>query len=97
MKGQVKPELRKTRNRLLHHALEESAYSYRRQFVGQRLSVLWESVSEMGEWGWQMEGWAENYLRVSAFAPSPRWNELDCVQIQACEGSGIKGIITNTG
>ena len=94
MKGQVKPEIRKKRNRMLHEALEESANSYRHQFLGQTLSVLWESVSEMGDAGWQMEGWTGNYLRVNAFAPSPRWNEIDRVKIHQCDPSSIKGVIT---
>jgi threonylcarbamoyladenosine tRNA methylthiotransferase MtaB len=93
MKGQVRPETRKRRNHILQEALEESANTYRRQFVGQTLSVLWESVSEMGESGWQMEGLSENYLRVNAFAPSPRWNELDQVKIHSYDVNNIKGII----
>jgi len=97
MKGQVKPELRKMRNHILTDALAESAKSYREKFVGQTMSVLWESTSEMGEWGWQMEGLTENYLRVQAFAPSPRWNELDHVLLQECSGDKLKGVISNTG
>jgi threonylcarbamoyladenosine tRNA methylthiotransferase MtaB len=97
MKGQVKPELRKKRNHILHNALEESANSYRQKFIGQTLSVLWESTSEMGEWGWQMEGLSENYLRVNAFAPSPRWNEIDLVKLNEFNDSRILGIITNPG
>jgi threonylcarbamoyladenosine tRNA methylthiotransferase MtaB len=97
MKGQIKPERRKKRNHILHDALEESARSYRRKFVGQTMSVLWESVSEMGEWGWQMEGLTGNYLRVNAFAPSPRWNELDRVVLNEIDSDKIKGIIINKG
>jgi threonylcarbamoyladenosine tRNA methylthiotransferase MtaB len=97
MKGQVRPEIRKKRNHILHEALEESAKSYRQQFLGQTMSVLWEATSEMGQWGWQMEGLTENYLRVNVFAPSPRWNEIDRVKIEACYGSTIKGIIGNLG
>jgi threonylcarbamoyladenosine tRNA methylthiotransferase MtaB len=97
MKGQVKPDLRKKRNHILHAALEESAKDYRQRFLGQTLSVLWESTSEVGEWGWQMEGLTGNYLRVNAFAPSPRWNEIDQVQILELDGSNIKGIISNIG
>jgi len=93
MKGQVKPELRKKRNHVLHDVLEESSKSYREKFVGQSMSVLWESTSEMGERGWQMEGLTENYLRVSAFAPSPRWNELDVVQLNQTGENGLKGEI----
>jgi threonylcarbamoyladenosine tRNA methylthiotransferase MtaB len=97
MKGQVRPELRKKRNHILHDALEESAKSYRQKFVGQTLSVLWESTSEMGEWGWQMEGLTENYLRVNAFAPSPRWNEIDLVNLNEFDDSRILGVITTPG
>ena len=97
MKEQVKPKIRKTRNHILHDALVESAKAYREKFVGQMMSVLWESTSEMGEWGWQMEGLTENYLRVNAFAPSPRWNEIDQVRIMESDQKGIKGIINDTG
>ena len=97
MKGQVKPGLGKRRNHILHAALEESAKSYRQEFIGQTMSVLWESTSEMGEWGWQMEGLTENYLRVTAFASSPRWNEIDHVRINGYDGNRMKGVITNTG
>ena len=94
MKGQVRHEVRKQRNHILQDALEESAKAYRRRFVGQTMSVLWESTSEVGEWGWQMEGLTENYLRVSAFAPSPRWNEIDPVRIETSEGDRIHAVIT---
>jgi threonylcarbamoyladenosine tRNA methylthiotransferase MtaB len=97
MKGQVKPELRKTRNHILQEALAESARSYRERFVGRKMSVLWESTSEMGEWGWKMEGWTGNYLRVTAFAPSPRWNEVDRVSLEEVEDDRMKGVILNRG
>lgn len=97
MKSQIKPELRKKRNHILHDALEVSAESYRQMFVEQAVSVLWESVSEVGEWGWQMEGLTGNYLRVNAFAPSPRWNEIDQVVVNEFDGGRLKGVITNLG
>jgi threonylcarbamoyladenosine tRNA methylthiotransferase MtaB len=97
MKGQIKPELGKRRNHVLHDALEESAKSYRQKFVGQTMSVLWESTSEMGECGWQMEGLTGNYLRVTALAPSPRWNQIDDVKINEYDRNRMKGVISNTG
>jgi hypothetical protein len=57
------------------------------------MSVLWESTSKMGEWGWQMEGLTENYLRAQAFAPAPRWNELDDIVLVEITSSGVKGDI----
>ena len=97
MKGQVKPEVRKKRNHILQEAIEESAKSYREKFVGKKMSVLWESTSEMGEWGWKMEGLTGNYLRVNALAPSPRWNEIDRVLIDEVENDRMKGVILNRG
>jgi threonylcarbamoyladenosine tRNA methylthiotransferase MtaB len=97
MKGQVGHELRKKRNHILHEAFEESAKSYRRKFLGQTMSVLWESTSEMGEWGWQMEGLTGNYLRVNAVAASPRWNEVDYVKINEDGDTRMSGVIINTG
>ena len=97
MKGQVRPELRKKRNHILHSALDESAKSYRQKFIGQTMDVLWESTSEMGEWGWQMEGLTGNYLRVNAFAPSPRWNEIDLVQLNEFDDHRILGVIPHSG
>lgn len=93
MKGQVKPELRKKRNRILQESIEESARSYRERFIGQTMSVLWESTTEYGEYGWRMEGWSGNYLRVSAIAPSPRWNEVDEVELLEVDGEKVKGVI----
>lgn len=98
MKGQVRPELRKTRNHILRAALDESEKSYRERFVGQTLSVLWESTSEMGEWGWQMEGLTGNYLRVKAFTASPRWNEIDEVHLVADGDGALAGeVLTGPG
>jgi threonylcarbamoyladenosine tRNA methylthiotransferase MtaB len=93
MKGQVKPEVRKKRNHVLHDALEESANAYRRKFLGRKFSVLWESTSELGEWGWQMQGWTENYLRVNAAASSPRWNEVDEVVLKEVREDHLTGQI----
>jgi threonylcarbamoyladenosine tRNA methylthiotransferase MtaB len=93
MKGQVKPEVRKRRNRILQETIEESAKSYREKFIGQKMSVLWESTTEYGEYGWRMEGWTGNYLRVSATAPSPRWNEVDEVELLSLDGEKVSGVI----
>jgi threonylcarbamoyladenosine tRNA methylthiotransferase MtaB len=97
MKGQVKPQLRKKRNHILQDVIAESAKSYREKFVGRKMSALWESTSEMGEQGWLMEGFTDNYLRVNAFAPSPRWNEMNNVVLMEMDGDRMKGVITKTG
>jgi hypothetical protein len=57
------------------------------------MSVLWESTSEYGEGGWQMEGWTGNYLRVTALSSAPRWNELDQVQLLEVDRQSLQGEI----
>lgn len=93
MKGQVKPEVRKKRNHILQESIAESAKSYRQKFIGKKVSVLWESTTEYDEFGWKMEGWSENYLRVSAVASSPRWNEVDKVKLLEIDGEKMKAEI----
>jgi len=94
--AQVPMAVRKERSHRLHTSLEESARRYRRAFLGKRLPVLWESVSELGEYGWKMEGLTGNYLRVSAASLSPRWNEIDQVRLEEEVPGGLRGIILNS-
>jgi threonylcarbamoyladenosine tRNA methylthiotransferase MtaB len=91
MKGQIKPEVRRKRNHIMTDLVEDSAASYREKFIGRTMSVLWESVSAMGERGWQMEGFAENYLRAQAIAVSPRWNEVDRLTVTSIHGGVMFG------
>ena len=93
MDGQVRPEVRKERNHILHEVFEESAKIYRQKFAGRTLSVLWESTTQLDERGWQMEGLSGNYLRVSAPAPKPLWNEISLVELGE---DGTNGVIRNT-
>jgi threonylcarbamoyladenosine tRNA methylthiotransferase MtaB len=97
MKGQTRPEVRKKRNEILRGVFEDSMHAYQRKFLGRRVKVLWESASELDEWGWQMEGWTENYLRVRASAASPRWNELDEVELVELVGDTLRGVIRDSG
>lgn len=97
MKGQTSPKVGKKRNAILREAFDESAQNYRQKFIGRTMSVLWESVTELDEWGWQMEGWTENYLRVRAAASSPRWNELDEVELMGASGDLLLGVIRDSG
>jgi threonylcarbamoyladenosine tRNA methylthiotransferase MtaB len=96
MSGQIPMPVRKLRNRLLHDAMEESARQYREAFIDQTVEVLWESTTELDEFGWRMEGLTGNYLRVSASASAPRWNQLDSVRLLALRGTVFDGIIRNS-
>ena len=88
--GQTRHEVRKERNAILREVFEARAKDYRKRFIGQDVSVLWESVTELTDDGWQMEGLTGNYLRVKAVAPQPMWNEISTVKIQGLDANGVK-------
>ena len=96
MDGQVRPDLCKERNAVYRAVFNNSANAYRRKFIGQKTTVLWESMSQLDQNGWQMEGLSGNYLRVTAAAGSPRWNIMDEVKLISSEGDKLIGEITGS-
>ena len=93
MKNQVPHDIRKQRNHILRDVFSKTGDCYRRKFVGQTLKVLWESVTEVSDAGWRLEGWTGNYIRVSASAPEPRWNQINSVKLFELSGDGMVGEI----
>jgi threonylcarbamoyladenosine tRNA methylthiotransferase MtaB len=93
MKGQVRGEVVKSRSAALRTVLDESAKAYHRKFIGKEMPVLWEATSILTNEGWQLEGLTDNYLRVTAIAPEPRWNRLDTVHLTAEASGGLEGEI----
>ena len=80
MKGQVPVHVRKERNAVLRGVLKESAQRYQQQFLGQVVSVLWESAQEQ-DGGWLMTGLTGEYLRVEAVSPVKVWNVVQNVRL----------------
>ncbi len=93
MKGSVPHPLRKQRNALLRQTFAEMSAAYRQRFIGQTLPVLWEACSQVDETGWQMEGLTGNYIRVTARAPQPRWNQVDMALLLSLRGEGMQAEI----
>jgi threonylcarbamoyladenosine tRNA methylthiotransferase MtaB len=91
MRAQIPHEIRKQRNAVLRAMFTEAAWNYRRQFMGRKLPVLWESASRLSDRGWQLEGLTDNYIRVKAAAAEPRWNQMDSVQLIENETDGLLG------
>jgi len=86
---QIRHEVRKERNAILREVFEAGANSYRERFVGQKVSVLWESATEFNDGGWQMQGLTGNYLRVKAASKRPLWNEISTVRILRPDINGL--------
>jgi len=93
MHAQVRYEIRKERNTVLQAVFKETAWVYRQQFIGQKLSVLWEATDQLSDRGWRLEGLTDNYIRVTATAPEPRWNQLDSVELIENETNGLRGLV----
>jgi threonylcarbamoyladenosine tRNA methylthiotransferase MtaB len=93
MQGQVDHATVKTRCAILRVLLDESALEFHREFIGKTMPVLWEAASNLTDEGWQIEGLTGNYLRVTALAPEPRWNQIDSVFLTTASVEGLRGEI----
>jgi threonylcarbamoyladenosine tRNA methylthiotransferase MtaB len=93
MKNQVPSEIRRARNAALRNVFSITEREYQSQFIGKSLPVLWEAVTPNLDTNFGLEGLSDNYLRISAVAPEPRWNQMDDVQLTLMDASGIKGEI----
>ncbi len=94
IKSQVPHELRKVRNAALRAVFSKGQRAYQSRFIGKTLPVLWEAASELADSSCQLQGLTDNYIRVSAAAPTPRWNQLDAVKLISLGIAGMKGEIT---
>jgi threonylcarbamoyladenosine tRNA methylthiotransferase MtaB len=95
MKGQVGGETVKTRSADLRRVLAESAEAFQRKSIGKTMPVLWEALSTLTDEGWQIEGLTDNYLRVTAIAPEPRWNRMDAVELTGLCENRLTGKLIN--
>lgn len=91
--NQVPPEIRKQRNATYRALLARQAEAYRQRFLGRTEEVLWESILERSERGWRLEGLGSHYLRITAYADRPLWNEISRVQITQLQGEALGGHI----
>jgi threonylcarbamoyladenosine tRNA methylthiotransferase MtaB len=88
---QILKEARKERNARMREILSQAALKYRLLFLGQTMPVLWETAQGVGPEGWQLSGLTDNYLRVSAQAPSDQWNQITPVRLDRLEPDGMVG------
>ncbi len=94
---QVPAQVRRERNAAYRAAFENASRSYAHKFIGRTEAVLWESVTQIGERAWEVEGLTGQHVRVRAETATPRWNEIDPVRLVESGGNGLIGEIQNTG
>jgi threonylcarbamoyladenosine tRNA methylthiotransferase MtaB len=90
---QVPHPVRKERGAFLRALLSESGRWYQGSFLGKTLPVLWESLDSLDSQTWGMSGLTDNYLRVSARAPGPLWNQITPVRLTTLSGGILQGYL----
>jgi threonylcarbamoyladenosine tRNA methylthiotransferase MtaB len=91
MPNQVHAVDRKERNAQMREVFLRSAATYQSRFIGCDLDVLWESATAMGPDVWTLSGLTDNYMRVTAKAPKPYWNQITKVRLMALNEKGFAG------
>lgn len=91
--GQIPAVEKKKRSKMMREVLDQAAKEYRGRFVGQTVSVLWESNGEASHSGWELHGLTDNYLKVSAWSQTKKWNEFSRVRLESITDEGLVGKI----
>jgi threonylcarbamoyladenosine tRNA methylthiotransferase MtaB len=86
--GQVSDRIRKQRSQMMLRLAEESAWGFRRRFLGKTLPVLFEQRSN-GVWS----GLTANYIKVYTKAAGDLSNKLLPVKLGKLYGDGVWGEI----
>ncbi|MBC8506577.1 MAG: MiaB/RimO family radical SAM methylthiotransferase [Anaerolineales bacterium] len=93
MPDHVPHDVRKDRNAQMRAIFSATKAAYQEQFLGENISVLWESATALGSDGWHLNGLTDNYLRVRAEAPMKLWNKITPVKITEVTTQGLIGRI----
>lgn len=93
MPDQVPYSVRKERNQKLRRLFALAEQNFQAGFSGQRMQVLWESASYLGNHTWQLGGLTDNYIHVTAQANQDLWNQISLVELVTLSNGGMQGII----
>jgi len=91
--GRVNGKIAHARSEAMRSVLAESEKQYRMEFLGQRMTVLWEAKSSLAQDGWKIHGLTDNYLPVSAWSREERWNQFNEVELLELAGDNIEAKI----
>lgn len=94
--GRVSSPRSKERSLRVRQVVDAAMRSFEHAAVGTTASVLWESAIPNGTHGWDMTGWSDNYLRVTAHATQDLRNRISMVELTSAEAGSLRGQILDT-
>ena len=89
--NRVPVQVARRRSLQVREAVALSWLIFRTKFVGEVMSVLWESASASSPKGWEISGLTDNYLRVNTFSDQNIQNSLADVHIVGVDGESLCG------
>lgn len=96
MGGHLPQAVKKERMSQMLALGEELGLAYHQQFVGQKLSVLWESVTGADARGLRWSGYTDNYMRVTGHGPQELMNRVTAVDIREATADGVVGEVVGS-
>jgi threonylcarbamoyladenosine tRNA methylthiotransferase MtaB len=94
MTGQISAPVKASRAAVMRADAAESSHSFRRQFIGRTMDVLWESCQK-GDDAPRWSGLTGNYLRVYAAASKNLTNSRTATRIVSQVRGGLQGEIVS--
>jgi threonylcarbamoyladenosine tRNA methylthiotransferase MtaB len=92
---QVPQTISKQRSAEMRNILHKSSSTYREEYLGQAVQVLWEKATSIDGGQWELNGLTDNYLRVKAISASPYRNQIMNVRINQVIQDELWGEITH--
>ncbi len=89
MPDQVPPETVRDRSQLMLRVAQRNAATFRQNFLGRKMGVLWEERRRDGLW----LGLTDNYIRVETRSEAELTNTLTATRLVALTDKGMQGEI----
>jgi threonylcarbamoyladenosine tRNA methylthiotransferase MtaB len=83
--GQIPLNVKRIRSQEMRDAIAQTAVKYRINFIGKKLSVLWEKSTPISG-AWCLSGLSGNYLRVESRSKKDFYNSISQVEIENING-----------
>lgn len=84
-------QIARQRSKKIRQVVKCSAHAFRTRFIGEVLTVLWETAMEQSSRNWKLSGLTDNYMRVYSNHDTQLLNILTDVRLTDVEGEAMRG------